>query len=98
MNKYSPKRGYVETIISLQRTFISGVATGWHGWTMSRGPELKGPPRERERQRETERETKRQKRKWRKRKKEEKKREIETFQITGRGPHLIGNHHTIFEI
>ena len=27
----------------------SGVATGWHGWTMSRGPGAKGAP-ERERQ------------------------------------------------
>ena len=28
----------------------SGVATGWHGWTMSRGPapELKEPPREKQ--------------------------------------------------
>ena len=26
------------------KTFLSGVATGWHGWTMSRGPELKGAP------------------------------------------------------
>ena len=26
----------------------SGVATGWHGWTVSRGPGAKGAPRERD--------------------------------------------------
>ena len=27
----------------------SGIASGWRGWTMSRGPEAKEAPRERER-------------------------------------------------
>ena len=93
----------------LKNLFNSGVATGWHGWTMSRGPGAKGPP---------ERETKKKKMKTRKekkgrkeKKKKEKKRESETFQIPGRGPTRyismslstkiksnIGNHHTILEI
>ena len=34
----------------------SGVATGWHGWTMSRGPGAKGAP-----ERETKNEKKRKK-------------------------------------
>ena len=59
-----------------------GVATGWHGWTMSRGPGAKGAP---ERERETnkkrkgrKKEKKKEKKKERK-KKEEKKSENETF-------------------
>ena len=32
----------------------SGVATGWHGWTMSRGPGVKGAPRERQKKKENE--------------------------------------------
>ena len=56
----------------------SGVATGWHGWTMSRGPGAKRAPK---------RETKRKMEKRKENKKmEEKKMENETFQIPGRGP------------
>ena len=79
---------------------LSGVATGWHGWTMSRGPELKGPPRGK----------KKKKMKNRKKKKEE-----QNFSNTWTGPppdtspwvlsrwqkipkSNIGNNHTIFEI
>ena len=45
---------YIHTLIadkSKSKDFTggSGVATGWHGWTMSRGPGAKGAP-ERERQ------------------------------------------------
>ena len=50
----------------------SGVATGWHGWTMSRGPGAKGPPREREKKERKKRKEKKEKEK-RKRKKEKKK-------------------------
>ena len=32
--------------ISRSMTTTSGVATGWHGWTMFRGPRAKGVPRE----------------------------------------------------
>ena len=32
----------------------SGVATGWHGWTMSMGPGAKGAPRERQKKKEEE--------------------------------------------
>ena len=51
--------------IQLPRCF-SGVATGWHGWTMSRGPRAKGAPRERQ---------KNQKKKKRRRRIEKKKKE-----------------------
>ena len=65
----------------------SGVATGWHGWTMSRGPGAKGAPKERHKQkRKKENEEKEIK------EKEEKKRDNETFQIPGRGPHPIYPH------
>ena len=30
--------------LCLQTASSSGVATGWHGWTMSRGPGAKGVP------------------------------------------------------
>ena len=59
---------------------ISGVATGWHGWTMSRGPGAKGAPRERQ--------IKKKMRK-KKKEKEDKKRENWTFQIPRRSPHPI---------
>ena len=50
----------------------SGVATGWHGWTTSRGPGAKGAP-----ERKTKKKMKKSKEK--KKEKEEKKRENETF-------------------
>ena len=34
--------------VSRQKDASSGVASGWHGWTMSRGPGAKGAPRDRE--------------------------------------------------
>ena len=46
---------------------ISGVATGWHGWTMSRGPGVKRAP---------EKETKKQWRKEKKRKETKKEKEV----------------------
>ena len=50
LNNYTP----YEVNVSIQETKIiawrssSGVASGWHGWTMSRGPRAKGAPRDRE--------------------------------------------------
>ena len=58
---------YINRLQRGSKTVISGVASGWHGWTMSRGPELKGAPRDREKKK------KMKKRKEKKRK--EKKRE-----------------------
>ena len=44
----------------------SGVATGWHGWTMSRDPGAKGPP---------ERDAKKEKKKMKRRKEKQKKKQ-----------------------
>ena len=78
----------------LRDPVTSGVATGWHGWTMSRGPGAKGAlEREREREKKKEKEKKMKNRKEKKKKKNKKrKRENETFQISGRGPHPIYPH------
>ena len=57
----------------------SGVVTGWHGWTMSRGPGAKGAPKERQL-------NKNKMKNGKGIKKEEKKRENKTFQVPGRGP------------
>ena len=71
----------------------SGVATGWHGWTMSRGPGAKGTPeRERpkkKRKKKMKNRKEKQKKKKKKEKKRKKERENETFQIPGRGPYPI---------
>ena len=40
----------------------SGVATGWYGWTMSRGPGAKGAPRETDKKKRKEREWRKEKR------------------------------------
>ena len=58
---------------------FTGVATGWHGWTMSRGPGAKGAP-------ERDKKKKNKKMKNRKEKeKEGKKREDETFKYPDGG-------------
>ena len=66
---------------------FSGVATGWHGWTMSMGPGSKGAPK-----RERQKKNKKMKNRKEKKEKEENKRENETFQIPGRGLHPIYPH------
>ena len=81
----------------------SGVATGWHGWTMSMGPGAKGAPRQRDKKENGENKIKRgEKKKKEILKREEKKRENKTFQIPGRGAppywYIGTSHHTIFEI
>ena len=58
----------------------SGVASGWHGWTMSRGPGAKGAPeRQREKQGKEEKEKRKEKRKRKKERKEKNEKEKETF-------------------
>ena len=63
---------------------IGGVATGWHGWTMPKGPGAKGAP-ERERQKNEEYKRKKKRRSRKEKKRKEKKRENETFQILRQG-------------
>ena len=56
----------------------SGVATGWQGWTMSRGPRAKGAPREKKKK-------KRKKEKKETRNKEKKKRKEKEKSEEGKG-------------
>ena len=56
----------------------SGVGTGWHGWTMSRGPGAKGAT-------EKEREKKMKNRKENQKEKEEKKKREHNFSNTQTG-------------
>ena len=51
---------------------ISGVASGWHGWTMSKDPDLKGP-RETERKKGKKRGKEKEKKKKQRGKKEKRK-------------------------
>ena len=76
---------------------ISGVATGWHGWIMSRGPGVKRAPRERDKKESEEkkrkkREKRKEEKKRKKKRNKQKKRGNETFQISGRGPQTIYPH------
>ena len=56
----------------------SGVATGWHGWTMSRGPRAKRAPRPETKKENGERE--------KKKKKEKRKGRTKPFKYPVRGP------------
>ena len=59
----------------------SGVATGWHGWTMSRGPGAEGAP-----EKDTKKKKNNKRKETKKKEKEAMKIGNETFQIPGRGP------------
>ena len=48
---------------SLQWGAVSGVATGWHGWTVSRGPGAKGAPKERQKKKKKKRKNRKEKKK-----------------------------------
>ena len=83
----------------------SGVATGWHGWTMSRGPRAKGALRERKKK-------EMKNRKWKKGRKEKRGWNFSNTRAGAPTRYIpmslsrwqkiqksnIGNHHTIFEI
>ena len=76
--RYAPYFSFYSKVVR-----VSGVATGWHGRTMSRGPGAKGAlERETKKKRKKEKKMKNGKEKNRK----GKKRENETFQIPGRWP------------
>ena len=52
---------FLTTVQRYRAHVLSGVASGWHGWTMSRGPSAKGGP-ERQREKEEKEEKKRKRR------------------------------------
>ena len=78
-------------------SLASGVATGWHGWTMSMGLGAKGAPERETKKRERKGEktkNRKEKRKGRKEKKRKEKRE-RNFSNTRTGAHPIYPHESI---
>ena len=60
---------------------ISGIATEWHGWTMSRSPGAKRAPDRETNKKEKKMKKKKKKREWRKEKKKRKKRREEKTKL-----------------
>ena len=68
----------------------SGVATGWHGWTMSRGPGAKGAL-ERETKRKRKKERKKRKQRMEKKKIGRKKKGKSILQVPDTGTRVLDN-------
>ena len=93
-----------QTRDDLQTCRGSGVASGWHRWTMSRGPGAKGAPERQTGKRKKKQKRKEKKRRKRKENRKEKKKDgkkkrkkkegrmKENFQIPWRGPKMIYLH------